>query len=47
MTVAPNRVVLGGDYGDDASLLRSASRLGNTPRVHDNTIGVRCARTGL
>ena len=47
MTVAPNRVVLGGDYGDDASPLRSASRLGNTPRVHDNTIGVRCARTSL
>jgi sulfatase modifying factor 1 len=38
------RVLRGGGFNDDASMLLSAARIGDTPSDRDSHKGVRCAR---
>jgi sulfatase modifying factor 1 len=45
LTAAPNRVIRGGNFKGDASLLFSSYRGSQPPHTPDSTIGARCART--
>jgi formylglycine-generating enzyme required for sulfatase activity len=44
---ASYRVIRGGNFNNDASYLRSASRYYSGPDFHDLTFGSRCARASL